>query len=65
MQAVAASILDDVFYGPALVEIESLAKDISLQIIGQMRDVVMVKKWALPDEEKKRPPMPWEDGAEF
>jgi hypothetical protein len=64
VQALAASILDDVFSGPALVEIESLAKDISLQIIGQMRDVVMVKKWALPDEEKKRPPMPWEEEGE-
>lgn len=63
VRAVAASILDELFYGPALVEIESLAKDISLQIIDQMRDVVTVKKWALPDEEKKRPPMPWEDGA--
>ncbi len=61
VRAVAASILDELFYGPALVEIESLAKDISLQIIDQMRDVVTVKKWALPDEEKKRPPMPWED----
>ncbi len=65
VRAVAASILDELFYGPALVEIESLAKEISLQIISQMRDVVTVKKWALPDEQVKRPPMPWEEEGEF
>jgi hypothetical protein len=25
-----------------------------------MKEVVVVKKWALPDEQGKRPPMPWE-----
>jgi hypothetical protein len=65
VQAVAASILDELFSGPALAEIESLAKDISLQVIGQMKDVVMVKKWALPDEQVKRAPMPWEENSEL
>jgi hypothetical protein len=60
VSAVASSILENVFYGPALAEIENLAKDISLQIIDNMMDVVKVKKWALPDEQAKRPPMPWE-----
>ena len=65
VQAVAASILDELFEGPALAEIESLAKEISLQVIHQMKDVVMVKKWSLPDEQAKRPPMPWEhDGSD-
>jgi hypothetical protein len=63
--AVADSILESLFYGPALAEIESLAQTISLQVIDQMKDVVMVKKWALPDEQIKRPPMPWEEDAEF
>jgi hypothetical protein len=60
LHAVAASILEDLFYGPALVEIESLAKEISLQVIAQMKDVVTVKKWSLPDHQAKRPPFPWE-----
>jgi hypothetical protein len=60
LQAVASSILDELFYGPALAEIESLAKDISLQVIDHMKDVVIVKKWSLPEEQSKRPPMPWE-----
>ena len=58
--AVADSILEALFYGPALAELESLAQNISLQVIDQMKDVVTVKKWALPDEQEKRPPMPWE-----
>jgi hypothetical protein len=60
LQALADSILEAVFYGPALGEIESLAKDISLQVIDHMKEVVAVKKWSLPDEQVKRPPMPWE-----
>jgi hypothetical protein len=65
LQAVAASILDELFDGPALAEIESLAKEISLQVIHQMKDVVIVKKWSLPDEQAKRTPMPWErDGSD-
>ena len=63
--AVAGSILEALFYGPALVELESLAKDISLQVIDHMMDVVKVKKWALPDEQEGRPVMPWEEEDEF
>jgi hypothetical protein len=65
VSAVASSILENVFYGPALVEIESLVQDISLQVIDNMMDVVKVKKWALPDEQEKRPPMPWEKNSEL
>jgi hypothetical protein len=61
VQALAESILEAFFYGPALVELESLAKDISLQVIDHMKEVVAVKKWALPDEQEKRPAMPWEE----
>ena len=28
-----------------------------------MMEVVSVKKWALPEDQQKRPPMPWEPGA--
>jgi hypothetical protein len=65
VQALADSILEALFYGPALSELESLAKDISLQVIDHMKEVVAVKKWALPDEQDKRPPMPWEEDAKF
>jgi hypothetical protein len=60
VSAVAGSIIEDFFYGPALAELESLAKDISLQVIDHMMDVVKVKKWALPDDGEGRPVMPWE-----
>jgi hypothetical protein len=60
VRALADSILEALFYGPALAELESLARDISLQVIDHMKEVVAVKKWALPDERDKRPPMPWE-----
>jgi hypothetical protein len=65
VSAVASSILENIFYGPALAHIESLAKDIALQVIDNMMDVVKVRKWALPDEQQKRPPMPWEKGGEI
>ena len=29
-----------------------------------MKEVVAVKKWALPDEDGKRPAMPWEEDEE-
>jgi len=61
VSAVAGSILEALFYGPALAELESLTKDISLQVIDHMMDVVKVKKWALPDEGEGRPVMPWEE----
>jgi hypothetical protein len=65
VQALADSILESVFYGPALAELEGLAKDISLQVIDHMKEVVAVKKWSLPDEQVKRPPMPWEADETF
>ncbi len=63
VQAVASSIIENVLTGPALAEMESLARDISLQVIDHMKEVVVVKKWALPNEQQTRPPMPWEDGS--
>ena len=63
VREVAGAILDDVFYGPGLVEMEVLVKAITLQVLEHMMDVVSVKKWALPDDQQKRPPMPWEPGT--
>ena len=60
---VAGAILDDVFYGPGLAQMESLIREITLQVLDHMMDVVNVKKWALPDGQQTRPPMPWEPGA--
>ena len=40
VEALADSILEALFYGPALAELESLAKDISLQVIDHMKEVV-------------------------
>ncbi|MCK5376857.1 MAG: hypothetical protein KAJ97_07235, partial [Acidobacteria bacterium] len=65
LQTLAASILEELFYGPALVEFESLVRDISVQVIDHLQEVVSVKKWALPDDQQKRTPMPWEEGSEF
>ena len=59
----AAAILDDVFYGPGLKQVEALVKEITLAVLEHMMDVVEVKKWALPEDQEKRPPMPWEPGA--
>jgi hypothetical protein len=63
VREVAGAILDDVFYGPGVAQIESLVKQITLQVLEHMMDVVKVKKWALPDGQQPRPQMPWEPGA--
>ena len=60
---VAGAILDDVFYGPGVAQMESLIREITLQVLDHMMDVVNVKKWALPEGQQTRPPMPWEPGA--
>ena len=65
LQTVAGSILEELFYGPALVELEGLIKDITMQVIDHLQEVVKVKKWALPDDQPKRHPMPWEEASGF
>lgn len=51
LDEVAASIVDAVAYGPGLAHVESLTKDVTLQVIDHMKEVVTVKKWALPPTE--------------
>lgn len=63
VRQVAGAILENLFYGPGLTHVETLAKEITLQVLEHMMDVVSVKKWALPEDEERRPPMPWEPGA--
>jgi hypothetical protein len=46
---VASAIVDDIAYGPVLMEIEALVKDITLQVIDHMTEVVAIKKWTLPE----------------
>lgn len=53
LEEVSASILRAVAYGPGLGEIETLTKDITLQVIDHMKEVVAIKKWTLPPEEKE------------
>jgi len=48
VRELASAILDQVSHGPGVVQIEELVKDISLQVIEHIRDVVAVKKWAEP-----------------
>jgi hypothetical protein len=48
VEDVASAMVDDVFYGPGLEEMEALVKEIALQVIGHMKEVVEVKKWMLP-----------------
>jgi len=55
LEEVASSILDSVAYGPGLAQIEGLAKDVTLQVIDHMKEVVAVKKWALPAPATREP----------
>jgi len=48
LDEVAASIIDAVAYGPGLAQVEALTKDVTLQVIDHMKEVVTVKKWSLP-----------------
>ncbi len=48
LDEVAASIVDAVAYGPGLAHVERLTKDVTLQVIDHMKEVVTVKKWSLP-----------------
>jgi hypothetical protein len=50
VERLAGAVLDDLFYGPGLVEIEGLVKEITLNVIDHMKNVVAVKKWTLGDE---------------
>lgn len=52
--------LEELLAGPAVAETEALAREISLAVIAHMKDVVAVKKWALPEDQERRQRFPWE-----
>ena len=52
LEGVASAVVDDLFYGPGLAEIEALVKEITLQVIEHMKEVVAIKKWTLPHPEE-------------
>ena len=51
VERLAGAVLDDLFYGPGLAEIEILIKEITLNVIDHMKNVVAVKKWTLGEDE--------------
>jgi hypothetical protein len=53
VEAVADAVLERFLTGPWLSEIESLARDISIEVIEQMKATVAVRKWALPKDHPK------------
>jgi hypothetical protein len=55
LRRLASAVVEDLFYGAGLVEIESLAKQVSLQLIDHMKEVVAVKKWAEVEESAQAP----------
>ena len=60
VREVVVSVVDDLFTGPGPLELEPLIREIVLQVISHMKEVVAVKKWALPEDQDTRPPFPWE-----
>ncbi len=56
--AVESDLLDET----ALEQIDEVVREISVEVIEKMKDVVAVKKWSLPEEERPRPPASWEEG---
>jgi len=49
LEDVASAVFDDIVYGPGLAETEALVKEITLQVIDHMKEVVAIKKWTLPE----------------
>jgi hypothetical protein len=45
VREVASAVLDDVLDGPGVVQIEGLVKEVSLEVIEHIKDIVAVKKW--------------------
>ncbi|MCD4751029.1 MAG: hypothetical protein K8R59_16780 [Thermoanaerobaculales bacterium] len=54
LEHVASSVLNTVLTSPALTEATDLVEEISLHVIEHMKATVNVKKWSLPEEERRR-----------
>ncbi len=61
LRRVVDSVAEELVAGPVVAEAETLAREIVLGVISRMKDVVAVKKWALPEGQERRIPFPWED----
>lgn len=53
VRSMAAAVIDRSFTGPGLQEAEVLIREISLNVIEEMKATVAVKKWALPEDERR------------
>jgi len=54
-----AAVLDHLLTGPGIVELETVTKEIALDVMDHMKQAVAVKKWAEPSPQ---PALPNEDG---
>lgn len=53
LQATIRDAIDGVVLEITEGELEELVKEISIQVIDQIKETVQVRKWALPDEERR------------
>ena len=53
VEEMAAAVIDGLFAGPALEETERVVREITLQVIEEMKATVSVRKWALPEEDRR------------
>jgi len=60
LRRVVGSVVEEIVGGPVLGEAEALGREIAIGVIDRMKDVVAIKKWALPEGQERRSPFPWE-----
>lgn len=56
VEALEFDLLDDA----ALDEIDQVVREVSVEVIEKMKEVVAIKKWSLPEEDRPRPAASWE-----
>ncbi len=50
---IASAVIDELFSGPAVEQTEDVIRTITLQVIEEMKATVKVRKWALPEEDRR------------
>jgi hypothetical protein len=53
IEQVASAVIDELFTGPAVEATEDVVRTITLQVIEEMKSTVKVRKWALPEEDRR------------
>ena len=53
IEQVASAVIDELFTGPAVEATEDVVRTITLQVIEEMKATVKVRKWALPEEDRR------------